>query len=305
MISIIVPCYNEERNIEPFLFALSKVEKILKSEFDEDVEYVFVNDGSADTTLEVLKKNKVQYVSFSRNFGKEAAIMAGLNEVKGDCCVVIDCDLQHPPETIVEMCRLWKHGYQVVEGVKANRGKEGVFHKLFAKGFYSLISHSTGFDMKDASDFKLLDRRVIDVLKGLGEKDGFFRAMPSWAGFKHTTVKFEVQERTAGESKWSTKDLTRYAVRNITSYSTFPMQLVTALGAVTLAVSIIFGVISLVQKFMGVALEGFTTVIILLLFFSSIIMMSIGIVGYYISRIFEEVRNRPLYIISERSGDEG
>ncbi len=272
-------------------------------------EVLFVNDGSRDGTWQQIcqaaaANPRVRGVCFSRNFGKEAAVLAGLSEARGACVAVIDCDLQHPPEKIIEMYRLWEQGYEVIEGIKSSRGKESGLHTFAAKSFYSLVGAATGFDMNSTSDFKLLDRKAVDVLKGMREKNSFFRALSSWVGFKTTTVTFDVQERTAGESKWSVLSLTRYAVRNITSFSTAPMQLVTILGAIMLVVSVIMSGIALWQKVNGVALGGFTTVIILQLFSSSMIMICLGIMGYYIARIFEEVKNRPAYIISQQCGQE-
>lgn len=191
-----------------------------------------------------------------------------------------------------------------MEGIKSDIGSEGRLHRFAAHRFYDLISASSGFQMENASDFKLLDRKVVNVLISLKERNSFFRAMSSWVGFKTTTVTYEVQERIAGESKWSTKALTRYAIQNITSFTTLPMQLVSFLGVLMLIIGVIFSCISLVQYFMGIALGGFTTVIILQLFSSSIIMISIGIIGYYIARIFEEVKNRPMYIVAETCGEE-
>ncbi len=304
MISVIIPAFNEESMLP---VAAETINSVLKAN-SIPCELIFVDDGSVDNTWQEIEKasrrfDNVRGVHFSRNFGKEAAIIAGLNEVLGDCCVVIDCDLQHPPETIVEMYHLWQSGFEIVEGVKTSRGKEGRLHRLCAHWFYSLISKSTGFNMENSSDFKLLDRKAVDVLKLTTEKNAFFRAMSSWVGFKTTTVSFEVRERAAGTSKWSGGALTKYAVHNITSFSAAPMQIVTVLGVITFLISLVMGFIALWQKLMGIALDGFTTVIVLILLFGSIMMMSLGIVGYYISRIFEEVKNRPLYIISEKCGE--
>ena len=216
--------------------------------------------------------------------------------------VVIDCDLQHPPEKIVEMYRLWQEGYEVVEGVKSSRGKESPVHTFAASCFYKLIGSAAGFDMSHASDFKLLDRKAVNVLLNMKEKNAFFRALSSWVGFKTTEVPFEVQEREAGESKWSVKALTRYAISNITSFSAAPMQIVTFLGVVMLIVSVVLGAIALGQKISGVALGGFTTVIIIQLFTGSIIMISLGIIGYYIAKIYDEVKGRPRFIIASTCG---
>ena len=304
LLSVVIPAYNEETNVEN---AVSVIGKIL-AEAGIPRELLFIDDGSADQTWERItsasaKDPAVRGIRFSRNFGKEAAIMAGLTAAGGDCCVVIDCDLQHPPEKIVEMYRLWEQGFEIVEGQKSSRGAESGLHTLAAKAFYAVISAVTGTDMANASDFKLLDRKAISVLINMRERNGFFRALSSWIGFKTTRIEFDVRERKSGESKWSTPALAKYAINNITSFSTVPMQIVTVLGVIMLAISVILGGIALIQKFSGQALEGFTTVILIQLFSSSIIMISLGIIGYYIAKIYEEIKGRPRYIITEACGD--
>ena len=273
----------------------------------EKIEYelVFVDDGSTDGTWQEIEKAarrnpRVHGLHFSRNFGKEAAIFAGLAGASGDCAVVMDCDLQHPPETVVEMYRLWEDGYEVIEGVKRTRGKESVAHRASAGLFYKMMSRSIHLDMSRASDFKLLDRRAVDALLQIPERNAFFRAMSAWIGFKTTTVEFDVQEREAGESKWSTRALVRYAITNIVGYSTAPMQFVTAAGIVVFFLAVIMGIQTLIRYFSGRAVEGFTTVILLILLIGSIIMVSLGIIGYYIAKIYEEVKRRPRYIISKK-----
>ena len=272
-------------------------------------ELIFVDDGSRDATWQKILEageefRRVRGLHFSRNFGKEAAIFAGLSHAKGDCVAVIDCDLQHPPEKLVEMYRLWEQGVEVVEGVKSNRGKEGVLHRISAKTFYALISKATGVDMSRASDFKLMDRKAINVILTMREKRAFFRALSGWVGFTTAEVSYEVQERTAGQSKWSAWALTKYAISNITAFTAWPLHLVTWFGVASLIVSLVLGINALVQKFMGVASEGFTTVIILLLFLGSLIMISLGIIGYYVGNIYEEIKDRPRYIISHTCGEE-
>lgn len=301
MLSVVVPSYNEHEMISK---AAKTISEILENE-SIPYELLFVNDGSSDNTWELICKAadenpKIRGVCFSRNFGKESAIFAGLNEAKGDCVAVIDCDLQHPPVKLVEMYRLWEQGYQVIEGVKTDRGEESAFHKFAAKSFYTLISNATNIDMSRASDFKLLDREVVNVLKHMNEKNAFFRALSSWVGFKTTQVEYEVQEREAGVSKWSTKSLIKYALTNITSFTSVPMQIVTILGIIMFLLGLFLSIQALYKKITGVALGGFTTVIILQCFSASIIMISLGIIGYYISKIYEEVKGRPKYIISER-----
>ena len=306
LLSVIVPSYNEEQMVEKSANVISGILSREAIEF----ELIYVDDGSMDNTWKVIqttavKNAKVRGIHFSRNFGKESAIIAGLSESIGDCCVVIDCDLQHPPEKIVEMYRLWEQGFEVVEGHKTSRGSESAVHSFAAKVFYGVISKATGFDMENASDFKLLDRKAVDVLINMHERNAFFRAMSSWIGFETISVDFEVQEREAGESKWSTSSLIKYALSNISSFSTAPMQVVTVLGVIMFIVSMVFGVISLVQKIMGIARPGFTTVILISLFSSSVIMISLGIIGYYIARIYEEIKGRPKYIISRTCGNKG
>lgn len=304
MLSVILPSYNEEKMIP---VAADTISGILERE-GIDFELLFIDDGSKDATWENITKAAernahVVGVHFSRNFGKEAAMFAGLEKATGDCCVVLDCDLQHPPEKIVEMYRLWEDGYEVIEGIKEDRGEESGLHKFAANSFYGLISRATGMDMSSSSDFKLLDRKVVDTLNSLPERNVFFRALSFWVGYKKATVYYSVRERTEGESKWSTKSLIKYAITNIGSFSSAPLHMVTVLGLLMLMVAIVFSIISLVQKLTGQALGGFTTVILLLLFSSSMIMISLGIVGYYIARIYDEIKGRPRYIISKTVGE--
>ncbi len=305
MLSVIIPAYNEESVIP---ITAATIADILR-EAAIDYELIFVDDGSRDGTWDCIRRQSeldsgVAGLHLSRNFGKEAAMFAGLERAKGDCCVVIDCDLQHPPEKIVEMYRLWQEGYEVVEGVKESRGEEKAVHGFAAGTFYKLISKATGMDMSNASDFKLLDRKVVDALNGMPERNVFFRALSYWVGFRKTSVSYSVRERAAGQSKWSTGSLIKYALTNITSFSSAPLHLVTVMGVIMLLVSVVLGTIALVQKLSGQALGGFTTVILIQLFSGSIIMISIGIIGYYIARIYEEIKGRPRYIISESCGKE-
>ena len=305
MLSVVLPSYNEEKMIP---IATARLGKIL-SDAKIDYELLFVDDGSHDRTWEEIRRcakddRHVVGVHFSRNFGKESAMFAGLEQARGDCVVVMDCDLQHPPEKIVEMYRLWEEGYEVVEGIKEDRGEESAFHKFASNSFYSLISRATGMDMAASSDFKLLDRKVVDTLNALPERNVFFRALSFWVGFKKAEVRYRVQERTEGQSKWSTKSLIKYAVTNIASFSSAPLHMVTVMGVLTLLVAVVFGIISLVQKIMGVAQPGFTTVILLLLIIGSFLMLSLGIIGYYLARIYDEIKGRPRYIISRICGRE-
>ena len=207
--------------------------------------------------------------------------------------------IQHPPRTILEMYRLWEQGYEVVEGVKHSRGKEPFWHRASAGLFYKIMSSATKIDMRSASDFKLLDRKAVQSLLSMPERKGFFRAQSTWIGFRSASVYFDVQERELGKSKWSTISLVRYALTNILNYSTLAMQIVTFAGAVVFLLAVILSVQTLIRYFSGNSVEGFTTVILLLLLLGSVIMISLGIIGYYIAQIYQEVQQRPRYIISE------
>ena len=303
MLSVLLPAYNEEEMVK-------KVCKTLKQLLeDEEIVYeiLLVDDGSKDATWTEIKNASksdphIRGIRFSRNFGKEAAIFTGLEHMAGDCCVVMDCDLQHPPETILEMYSLWKKGYEVIEGVKEYRGEESWLHRICAVIFYKIISMIIGMDMSQASDFKLLDKRAVQVLVSMQERHAFFRALSSWIGFKTARVSFKVQKREAGTSKWSAMSLVKYAITNITSFTAVPMQIVTILGMLMFFLSAILGIVTLSQKVKGMAVEGFTTVIILQLFSSSIIMFSLGVIGHYIAQICEEVKGRPRSIIAEECG---
>lgn len=302
MLSVIIPAYNEEEMIPVTVKTISDI----LGNAGIAYELLFVNDGSRDQTWgrileEAAKSAAVRGICFSRNFGKEAAMIAGLSYARGDACVMIDCDLQHPPEKIVEMYRLWEQGYKIVEGVKLSRGKERIFHKWAAGLFYAIISRATGLNMRDASDFKLMDREVVDTILKMPEKQLFFRAISSWVGFSSTVVKFEVRERTKGESKWSVRTLTKYAVTNITSFSSAPLQLVTLSGFIFFIFAIVLGIQTLIKFLTNDALEGFTTVIMLQLITSSILMIAIGIIGYYIAKIYDEVKGRPRFIVAEET----
>lgn len=300
LLSIVLPAYNEEQNI-------ANTAKVLDDFLNKngiDYELVFISDGSKDATFaEVLKaaenNPRIKGAEFSRNFGKEAGIFAGLELTTGDAVIVMDCDLQHPPEVIPEMWAKWQNGAEIVEGIKKSRGKESLGYKLSAGVFYKIMSKLIKMDMNASSDFKLLDRKVVQVLLELPERNTFFRALTFWAGFRTETVEYEVQERLYGESKWSLWSLMRYAITNATSFSTLPLQLVTVMGMISIFFSVLLAVQTLVRYLMGTAVEGFTTVILLILIIGGFIMLSLGVIGHYIARIYEEVKGRPKYIISK------
>lgn len=303
MLSVVIPAFNEQDNIAA---AVSRISHLLRHN-NIPFEIIFVNDGSKDGTWDIIdsiasEHPEVSGISFSRNFGKEAAILAGLSAAEGECAAVIDCDMQHPPETLVEMYAKWQEGYEVIAGIKSSRSSERADRRMSAGIFYKIMSSSTGIDMSRSSDFRLLDRQAIQAILSLPERNMFFRALSSWIGYKTATVEFQVQERNHGKSKWSTLSLIRYALSNIISFTYAPMQIVTGLGLLTLMTAIIIGIQTLVKYASGTAVEGFTTVIILLLFIGSIIMICMGIIGWYIAQIYEEIKGRPRYIISDTAG---
>ena len=299
MLSIIIPAYNEQENIEN----TAKVIGGIMAENSIEAEIIFVDDGSKDNTWQIIeelsrKNNCIRGLKFSRNFGKEGAIFAGLKACDGDCAVVIDCDLQHPPTIIPEMYSLWQQGYEVVEAVKASRGKESLIYKMFAKSFYRIMKNSSNVNLDRASDFKLMDRKAIDALNEMPERLTFFRALSSWVGFKTAQVEFEVAPRNAGTTKWNFRKLMKFALNNITSFTNFPMQIITALGVIFFIFAVVMGIQTLIQFFSGNSLEGFTTAYMLILLSASFIMIGLGIIGYYMSKIYEEIKFRPRYIVS-------
>ena len=305
IISIILPVYNEGAHIKS---SVGLVEQLLK-EHKIEYEFVLVDDGSKDNSWEQLSElakenNRVISVRLSRNFGKEAALCAGLDHATGDAVIVMDADLQHPIELIPELIRSWREeNYDVVEGVKSSRGKEGLLYKCCAKGFYSVLLKMTGIDLRNASDYKLLDRKVVEAMQTMPEKVTFFRGMSAWVGFERKRVPFEVKERVMGTTKWSVKRLAGLAFSAITSYTSAPLQLVTVLGVLMFIVSVLLGTQTLIRYLMGNAMEGFTTVILLLLFIGSMLMISLGIIGMYLMKIYHEIKGRPRYLISRKIKD--
>lgn len=303
MLSVVIPVFNEEKQIEKTI----KEVKSTISQLGEDFEIIIIDDGSCDKTWDTLKSladsnPEISAYRFSRNFGKEAAIMAGLSHAKGDACITMDADLQHPPVLIPEMVRLWKEGFEVVEAVKKDRGKETSLSRFSASLFYKIMHRLSGFNLENASDFKLLDKKVVKELVLMPEKETFFRGLAAWVGYKRTEVYFSVPEREIGKSGWSKLKLFRLALTAITSFSSLPLQFVTFIGILFLIGSFILGIQTLIIKLRGWAIGGFTTVILLLLIIGSCLMISLGLIGMYIARIYNEVKSRPRYIISEKYG---
>ena len=302
-ISLVVPCFNEQDNIEPFYNAILKVFNDIPASF----ELMFVDDGSSDETFVRInrlheKDDRIKCISFSRNFGKEAALFAGIRNVTGDCTVVLDAVLQHPPELIKEMYSRWKEGFQVVEGIKRNRGKESAIHGIFTKLFYRLISHAVKIDMANSSDYKLLDKSVAEELAKLKERNTFFRALSFWVGFKTTSVYYEVADRASGRSKWSTKSLMKYAIKNMVCFSYTPLHIISIVGIIFVLIAFGIGVDALFSYFRNSSASGFPTIVFLLLIGFGGCLISLGIIGIYIAQIYDEVKKRPQYIIGKRIG---
>ena len=300
-ISLIVPCFNEEDTVDAFY---KKTVEVWQKLNQYELEIVYVDDGSKDRTLQKIetlheKDNRVKCTSFSRNFGKEAAIFAGLHHVTGDAAVVVDVDLQHPLEKIIEMAALWEQGYEVVEGVKEDRGTEKRIHKGFANLFYSWISKLAGLDMKNSSDFKLIDRKVIEALKGFKEKTPFFRALSFWVGFKSIAVSYAVEERSAGATKWSTKALVKYAFRNLISFTYAPLYMIAVLGTIVILFGVVLGVDALISYVNGAAQGGYPTLLFVMVLTAGAIISSLGIMSVYIAKIYEEIKGRPQYIVGK------
>lgn len=303
MLSVVIPVYNEEKQIEK---TIAEVKGVLAG-IPGDYEIIIIDDGSADNTWEILKeladKNpEIRAYRFSRNFGKEAALMAGLSKAKGDACITMDADLQHPPGLIPEMVSLWKQGYEVVEAVKKGRGRENPLSRVSASLFYRIMYRLSGYNLENASDFKLMDRKVVREIAGMPERETFFRGLAAWVGYRRKEVYFSVPERETGKSGWSKLKLFRLAITAFTSFSSLPLQFVTFIGIIFLIGSFILGIQTLVMKIKGWAIGGFTTVILLLLIIGSCLMISLGMIGIYIARIYNEVKARPRYIISEEYG---
>jgi len=269
------------------------------------MEMIVIDDGSTDDTWQVLEKlaeqlPELKAVQFSRNFGKEAAICAGMAYSTGKACIVIDSDLQHPPEVIPEMVRLWRdERWDIVEGIKRTRGTEPLINKIGARFFYRTLSRLSGYDLYGSSDFKLLDRKVIDAWLDMRERNTFFRGMITWLGYRRKQISFSVPRRRLTQSRWSFFGLFKLAIIAITAFSSLPLQAVTLLGGIFLLCAILFSGYALLLYFTGLALPGFTTVIILEMLIGGVLMVSLGIIGTYIAQIYQEVKYRPRYVVAQ------
>ena len=298
MISVIIPSFNEKDNIAEAARAVSAALS------GEEKELIFVDDGSTDGTWNEITaaavNPEVRGIRFSRNFGKEAAIRAGLESARGDALAVIDCDLQHPPDVLKEMVQKWREGAGVVVGKKSYRGSESRGHGLFAKIFNGVMSKATGFDMSGASDFILLDRRAADAVLQYGEQGSFFRALAQFIGFDAAEVTYNVAARARGEGKWTFKKLFKYAVKNIASFTDIPLYFSLVCGISDLIAALVLLVLCII----GVPLGAFNAAVITLMILAGLILVSLGVAGFYLSRIYDEIKSRPRYHICARTDDE-
>ncbi len=305
-ISIIIPAYNEEESL-PLLY--DRLNNVISKLKNYEFEMLFINDGSKDNTLKIIKNlrskdTRISYVDFSRNFGKEIAMIAGLDYAKGDCVIFIDADLQDPPELIPELIKYWEEGYDDVYARRKSRKGETFLKKFTSKMYYKVLQSLTRVEIqKDTGDFRLLDRRCVNALKQLRETQRCSKSMFSWIGYNKKEVLFDRDSRIAGTTKWNYKKLIDLAIDGITSFTTSPLRISTYLSIPTFLALIVYFIYVIIKCItQNVAIQAFQAIILLVLFFAGIQIMLFGIMGEYLGRIFNETKNRPLYFIKEYNG---
>ncbi|MBY0597564.1 glycosyltransferase family 2 protein [Bacillus bingmayongensis] len=302
LISIIVPMYFEEEVAQECYNRLKSV--TLQNNIN--YEFVFVNDGSIDRTMEILKgisakDPRAKIVNFARNFGHQIAVTAGIDVAKGDAIVIIDADLQDPPEVIPELIAKWEEGYEVVYAKRKQRNGETWFKLVTAKYFYRFLNYMSDMDIpKDTGDFRLIDRKVADVFKQMTERNRFVRGMMSWIGFRQTYIEYERDERFAGETKYPLKKMIKFASDGIIAFSTKPLRMVMTLGLISVLISIAVLIYSVIVKIIGQDIQtGWASLMVAITFFSGMQLLGLGIVGQYVARIYDESKNRPIYVVKE------
>jgi len=302
LLSVIIPIYNEEGNIIKLYERLSQV--ILK--LGIDAEFIFINDGSKDSSMQLIlelagKNPGVKYIDFARNFGHQIAVTAGLDHCKGNAAVIIDADLQDPPELIEEMYRKWKDGFEVIYAKRKSREGESQMKKVTAKVFYRMLQRITSINIPvDTGDFRLIDRKIIGVLKKMPEQQKFLRGQISWIGFRQTFIEYDRDARHAGKTGYTFKKMTRFALDGITSFSNLPLKFATFAGFIVSAIAFIMILYALYSRFISKDyVPGWTSLMLAVLFIGGVQLICIGIIGEYISRMGSNVRNRPLYIIND------
>jgi glycosyltransferase involved in cell wall biosynthesis len=304
LLSVVMPAHNEAAGIANSLDVLSNTLDSCGMEW----EIIVIDDGSSDETFHELRElaqsvSHIKGIQLSRNFGKEAALLAGLRAANGCVVVTIDADLQHPPQLIPQMIDAWQNGAKVVDAVKSSRENDGTFARARARFFNAMLSKLGGINLQNASDYKLLDRTIVDTIaRDLPESQRFYRGLSDWVGYDHVTIPFDVEERVEGDSKWTLWKLIELATTAIVSFTSAPLRIVTILGMATLLFGFIVALEALIGWFRGEAVSGFTTIIITLLLLGSFIMISLGIIGEYIAKIYDESKQRPSYLIESSIG---
>lgn len=306
-ITIIIPAYNEEEAL-PILY--ERMKKLMEDMKNYEFEILFVNDGSKDKTIQIIKKlrqedNHINYVDFSRNFGKEIAMIAGLDYATGDCVIFFDADLQDPPEVIPELVKYWEEGYDDVYAKRKSRKGESWLKKFTSKMYYKVLQHVTKVEIqRDTGDFRLLDRRCVNALKKLRESQRNTKSMFSWIGYKKKEVLYDRNPRVAGSTKWNYMKLVDLAIDGITSFTTSPLRISTFIAIPTFFVLFIYFIYVIIKSFIvQEAIQAYQAIILLILFFSGIQILLFGIIGEYLGRIFNETKNRPLYLVNEYNGE--
>ena len=305
-VSILIPCCNEEASL-PVLY--DALRELMEANRQYEWEVLLVNDGSRDRTIEVIRELRAKdcricYIDLSRNFGKENAMLAGFDHVTGDGMVIMDADLQHPPHVIPEMLKKWEEGYDDVYGKRITRGKESWLRKRLSLLFYKMLQKSARYDiLPDVGDFRLLDRKCIDQMKQLRETERYTKGMYAWIGFKKTSVDFETQDRVAGESHMSFRALLSLAMEGITSFTVAPLKLSAYLGFLISIATFIYLLFVLFKAIVyGDPVAGYPTLAILVLFFGGLQLIFLGVIGEYLGKIYNETKNRPVYVIGEKEG---
>lgn len=309
LISIVIPCYNESEVISE---TIRRLFEFSSSVSDFQIEFIFVDDGSKDSTLIKLKEfakvhNSIKVIAFARNFGHQVAVTAGIDASNGDAVVLIDADLQDPPEIIHKMIEKWSDGYDVVYATRTHRAGETIFKKLTAKYFYKFLNKLSEVPIPlDTGDFRLMNRNVVDTLRAMPERDRFIRGMVSWVGFKQIALPYERAERFAGNSKYPISKMVRFATDGLISFSTKPLQMSVAFGMLCATISMIVILYALYLRiFTSIWVEGWTALMIAVLFIGGVQLICVGILGEYIGRIYNEVKKRPLYVVQEYLGFDG
>ncbi len=304
LVSVVVPVFNEEDNVTVFHERMASVADVLL-DLDLDLELIFVDDGSRDDSLPRLLRAaeedpRVKVIKLARNFGHQVAITAGMDHARGDCVVVIDADLQDPPEVIPRMVEKWREGHDVVYGVRSRRAGESALKLATASAFYRILRGLTKVDIPvDVGDFRLMSRRATDQLKGMREQDRFVRGLVSWIGFNQTGVEYEREARFAGETKYPFRKMFKFALDGITSFSTVPLRLASWLGYAASLFAFVYLASVFIQKWMGQTVDGWATIMVAMLFLGGTQLICLGIMGEYLGRIFTEIKGRPLYVVED------